>query len=77
MMAAATEKVRLPRFSFVLGIESCSGQSASFSARQNIIMIKTGFFSSSAQNFGVLLVSAWYYKHEMGSSSSVASRMVF
>ena len=23
MMGAATEKVRLPRFSFVLGIESC------------------------------------------------------
>ena len=25
MMGAATEKARLPRFSFVLGIESCSG----------------------------------------------------
>ena len=24
MMGAATEKARLPRFSFVLGIESCS-----------------------------------------------------
>ena len=25
MMGAATEKARLPRFSFVLGIESCCG----------------------------------------------------
>ena len=36
----------------------CNGQSASFSARQNIITRKAGFISPSAQNFAVVLLVA-------------------
>ena len=48
----------------------CNGQSASFSARQNVIMRKAGFIRPSAQNFAVVLLVAWYRKREIRSSSS-------
>ena len=59
------------RLTALIGL--CNGLSASFSAWQNIIMRKTGFFSPPAQNFAVLLLLARYCKCEIRSSSSLAS----
>ena len=36
----------------------CNGQSASYSARQNIVMRKTGIISTSAQKFAAVLLAA-------------------
>ena len=55
----------------------CNGQSASYSAQQNTIMRKTGFISPSTKSLSDQLLLAWDSKHEIISTSPLASWMVF